>query len=394
MVSAILTYRPSMPVNCWATKKGCDRKRWTLRARATDELVLFRELVDAENRDDVLEVLVLLQHDLHVAGALVVLLADDAGREDRRGRGQRIDRRVDAHLGDRAGQNGRRVEVRERGRRRGVRQVVGRHVDRLDRRDRALLGRGDALLQLAHLGREVGLVSDGRRHAAEQRRDFRARLREAEDVVDEEQHVLALGVAEVLGHGQARQAHAQARAGRLGHLAVDQRALRLLGVARRDDARLRHLVVQVVALARALADAREHREAAVVHGDVVDELLDHDGLADAGAAEEAGLAALGVGLEQVDDLDAGLEHLDRGRLLVVLGGLAVDRPALLGLDRAEAVDGLAEDVQDPTRASRGPRAPRSARRGPRPSCRAPCRRSPSSRRSGRRSRRAAARLPR
>jgi hypothetical protein len=42
----------------------------------------------------------------------------------------------------------------------------------------------------------------------------------------------------------------------------------------------------------------------VFHGDVVDELHDDDGLADAGAAEQADLAALQVRLEQVDDLDA------------------------------------------------------------------------------------------
>ena len=73
---------------------------------------------------------------------------------------------------------------------------------------------------------------------------------------------------------------------------------------------LGHLVVEVAALAGALADAGEHREAAVLLGDVVDELEDEDGLADAGAAEEADLAAAAVGGEQVDDLDAGLEHLD------------------------------------------------------------------------------------
>ena len=82
------------------------------------------------------------------------------------------------------------------------------------------LGRGDPLLQLAHLGGQRRLVAHGARHAAEQRRDFRARLHEAEDVVDEEQHVAAL-VAEVLGHRQAGQADAQARARRLVHLAED-----------------------------------------------------------------------------------------------------------------------------------------------------------------------------
>ena len=137
-------------------------------------------------------------------------------------------------------------------------------------------------------------------------------------------------VAEVLGDGEAGQADAQARSRRLGHLAVDQRGLRLRRIARRDDAGLLELEIEVVAFARALADAGEHREAAVLLGDVVDQLEDENGLADAGAAEEAGLAALGVRLEQVDDLDAGLEHLDAGGLLVERRRLAVDRPALLG----------------------------------------------------------------
>jgi hypothetical protein len=39
------------------------------------------------------------------------------------------------------------------------------------------------------------------------------------------------------------------------------------------DARLDHLVIEVVALAGALADAGEHRVAAVRLGDVVDQLL-------------------------------------------------------------------------------------------------------------------------
>jgi len=56
-------------------------------------------------------------------------------------------------------------------------------------------------------------------------RHLRTRLREAEDVVDKEQNVLALLVAEILGQRQARQADAGPRAGRLVHLAVDERRL-------------------------------------------------------------------------------------------------------------------------------------------------------------------------
>ncbi len=233
-------------------------------------------------------------------------------RDDRR---QRIDGRVDAELGNRARQVRRRVEMRERRRRRRVGVVVGGHVDRLHRRDRALARGRDALLQLAHLGEQRRLVADGRRHAAEQRRHFGTGLREAEDVVDEEQHVLVFGVAEVLGDGERRQRDAQPRAGRFRHLAVDQRGARLRRIVRIDDAALLELEPEVVAFARAFADAAEHRHTAVLHGDVVDELHDDDGLADAGAAEQADLAALQVRLEQVDDLDAGLEHLELGGLL-------------------------------------------------------------------------------
>src|SRR5439155_936479 len=80
------------------------------------------------------------------------------------------------------------------------------------------------------------------------------------------------------------------------------------------------------------AHAGEDREAAVLLGDVVDQLLDEHRLADTGAAEETRLAALRVRLEEVDDFDAGLEHLDLGRLLVELRRLAMDGPTLGGVD--------------------------------------------------------------
>ena len=105
-------------------------------------------------------------------------------------------------------------------------------------------------------------------------------------------------------------------------------------------------MIEVVALAGALADAGEHRHAAVRLGDVVDQLHDGHGLADAGAAEQADLAALGVGREQVDDLDAGDQDLRFGRLLDELRRAAMDRQGQLVADRAALVDRLADDVQD------------------------------------------------
>src|SRR4051812_40835857 len=117
-------------------------------ARSRDgQLVLFRQLVHPEDRDDVLQRLVGLQDALHVARDLIMLLADDARVEHARGRVERIDGRVNAQLGNLARQHGRRVQMRERGRRCRVRQIVRGDVDRLHRRDRTLLGRRDALLQ-------------------------------------------------------------------------------------------------------------------------------------------------------------------------------------------------------------------------------------------------------
>ena len=112
--------------------------------------------------------------------------------------------------------------MRERRGRRGVGQVVRRHINGLEGGDRTFLGRGDAFLQVAHFGGERRLVTDGARRAAEQRGHFGTGLRETENVVDEQQHVLVLFVAEIFGDGERGQRDAQTRAGRFVHLAVDQ----------------------------------------------------------------------------------------------------------------------------------------------------------------------------
>ena len=93
--------------------------------------------------------------------------------------------------------NGCRVEMRECSRRRRVSQIVGGNVNRLHRGDRTAFRGGDALLQLAHLRRQVRLISDRARHASEQRGNFRTRLRETKNIVDEQQSVRAFHIAEV-----------------------------------------------------------------------------------------------------------------------------------------------------------------------------------------------------
>src|SRR5712691_4383783 len=303
------------------------------------KLVLVGELLHPEDGDDVLKILVTLEDRLHGPGCRVVLLAQDDRIENARGGGEGIDGRVDSEFGERPRQNRRRVEVGEGRGGRGIGDVVGRHVDGLHRGDRALLGRGDPLLKRAHLGAEGRLVADGRGHTPEERRDLRARLGEPEDIVNEEQHVLPFLIAEVLGGRHPGQPDAETRAGRLGHLAEDERRLV-------DDARLLHLVVQVIALARALPYPGEDRDAPVLLGNIVDELLDEHGLADARAPEEARLAASGIGLEKIHNLDAGLEHLYLGRLLLEGRRGPVDGQGLRRLERPRLIHGLARDIED------------------------------------------------
>ena len=215
---------------------------------------------------------------------------------------------------------------------------------------------GDALLQRAHVGGKRRLIAHRRRNAAEQRRHFGAGLGEAEDVVDEEQHVLAL-VAEMLGDGEAGEADAGAGARRLVHLAVHQRAFRAFAAALLVDAGFDELVIEVVAFAGPLADAGEHRVAAMRLGDVVDQFLNQHGLADAGAAEQADLAALGVRRQQVDDLDAGDENFRFGRLVGVGRRRLMDGAVALRFDRTGFIDRLADHVHDAAERARRRPAP-------------------------------------
>ncbi len=83
------------------------------------------------------------------------------------------------------------------------------------------------------------------------------------------------------------------------------------------------------------------------HGDVVDELHDHDGLAHAGAAEQPDLSTLHERSDQVNDLDAGLEHFGLGLEVDEFRRLPMDRPPFgRGRDRRTLVHRLAQDVED------------------------------------------------
>ncbi len=81
-------------------------------------------------------------------------------------------------------------------------------------------------------------------------------------------------------------------------------------------------------------------------GDAGDQFGEDDRLAEAGAAEQAGLAAANQRRQQIDDLDAGLEKFRLRRQLIERRRVGVDGPIFLGVHRAAAVDRLAEQVED------------------------------------------------
>ena len=250
---------------------------------------------------------------------------------------QRGDGRVDAQLHDLARKHRGSVQMGEGGSRGGIRQVVRRHVDRLNRGDRAVFRGYDTLLQHAHLRRQGRLIAHGGGHAPQQGRHLRARLGKPEHVVYEQQHILPGRLAEILRDGKARQGHAKTRAGRFVHLAEHQR--RFI-----DDAGILHLVPQIVALAGAFPHAGEHGIPLVLVGNVADKLHDQHRLSHARAAEQADLAAAGVGGHQIHDLDARLQDLVGGHDVRKIRGLVVDGPALVGFDGAGTVDGIAGHI--------------------------------------------------
>ena len=81
-------------------------------------------------------------------------------------------------------------------------------------------------------------------------------------------------------------------------------------------------------------------------GDVVDELLNKHSLTDTSTTEETDLSTTGVGREEVDDLDTGLQDLSGSRLLDERRGVGVDGGELDTLNGTTLINGLADDVHD------------------------------------------------
>src|SRR3990167_2921949 len=302
-------------------------------------LVGFRQLVHTQDRNDVLQFFVTLQHVLNAASGVVVLLADHVRVQLARSRVEWIDRWVDTQGSDVTGQNDGGVQVGEGGSWRRVGQVIRRYVYRLDRSDRTFLGRSDTFLQNAHLFSQGRLVTYCRRHTAQQCGYFSTGQGVTIDVVDEQQNVVTF-VTELLGHGQAGQCYAQTVTRRLVHLTVNQcHFVQNVGIL--------HLVVEVVTLTSTLTPTGEHGITAVLDGDVTDQFHHVYGLAYTGTTEQTDFTAFGERANQVDNLDAGFQQVVAACLLCERRCSAVDTPTLFFADRASFVNRVAQYVHDP-----------------------------------------------
>ena len=266
--------------------------------------------------------------------------ADDARRGHLGAGLQRIDGRIKSFARPLAREHDRRREMRERVHRRRIGEIVRRHIHRLDGRDGAGVGVGDALLQPRQLGAHRRLIAQARRHLPHQAGHLHAGLDEAENIVDQQQHVAVLVVPEILGHRQRRVAHAEPAARRLVHLAEDHHHVR-------QHAGFLHVAVKLLAFATAFADAAKNADALVVPDHVVDHFGEQHGLAHARPAEQARLAAALQRHQHIDDLDARLEDFGFGgtpcqRRRRPMHGAPLD----IGRRRF-AVDGVAEHVEHP-----------------------------------------------
>jgi peptide chain release factor 1 len=226
----------------------------------------------------------------------------------------------------------------------GIRKIVSGDIDGLDGGNGTVLGGSDTFLHTTHISGKSGLVTDSGRNTTEKGRHFGTGLGETENVVNEEKHILTLVITEVFGNGKTSKSDTGTGTRGLVHLAEDKSALGF--TLKLDDTGFNHFVVQIVTLTSTFTDTAEDGVTTVSLGDVVNQFLNQDSLADTGTTEETNLTTTSVGGKKIDDLDTSLENFGSGGLVNEFGSLSVNGEELLGLDGTTLVDGLTNDVDD------------------------------------------------
>jgi len=197
----------------------------SLTGTGDSQLVFFGQIVHTENSNDILEGSVVLEQLLHTTSSVVVNLANNGWVEHTRRGVQWVHSWVDTELSKGTVQHSVGIKMGEGGGWSWISKIISWHVDGLDRGDGSGLGRGNSLLEGTQICGEGWLVSDSGWDTSEEGRHFGASLGEAEDVVDEEEHILVLLISEVLSDGETSEADTSSGTGWLVHLSVDEGGL-------------------------------------------------------------------------------------------------------------------------------------------------------------------------
>ena len=260
--------------------------------------VVFAQFFHTKNCDNVLQFFITLQNSLYAASNVIVFFTDYQRVENTAGGVERVNCRINTKLCNLTGKYGGCIQVSEGACRSRVSQVVRRYIYCLYGSDGTGFGGGNTFLQCTDVVCQSRLITYCGGHTAEQCRYFGTCLDETENVIYEEQYVLAANVTEVFCHGQAGQAYAHTSSGGFVHLAVYQRSFV-------DNARFFHFAPQVVAFTSTFAYACEYGITTVSGCDIMDKFHNNNGFAYACTAEQTDFTAQCIRSDKVYYFDAG-----------------------------------------------------------------------------------------
>jgi peptide chain release factor 1 len=226
----------------------------------------------------------------------------------------------------------------------GISKIVSGDIDSLDGGNGTVLGGSNTFLHTTHISGKSGLVTDSGRNTTQKGRHLGTGLSETENVINEEKHILTFVITEVFSNGKTSKSDTSTGTRGLVHLTEDKSTLGF--TLKLDDTSFNHFVVQIVTLTSTFTDTTENGVTTVSLGDVVDQFLNQDSLADTGTTEKTNLTTTSVGGKKIDNLDTSLENFGSGGLVNELGSLSVNGEELLGLDGTTLIDGLTNNVDD------------------------------------------------
>ena len=135
---------------------------------SVNELAVFlTEFLHTEDRDDILQFLISLQHLLYHSCYMVMCLSYYVFSKDSGGGFQRIHRRVNTKLNNGSGKNDICIEMAKCRCRRRVRQVIRRNIYCLNRCDRSVLGGSNTFLKFTDFVCQRRLITYSRRNSSE-----------------------------------------------------------------------------------------------------------------------------------------------------------------------------------------------------------------------------------